>query len=424
VKEQLFQKCQSVTIGTSEKSTFQLSIKGLPPVYPLIKYQDQRYSLQFTPHMDGALMIADDTGSANLVSFEELAQSELAHESKTIYTVKLNSLMRGKVQVGPFTLLFQFVTPPPPLEVKSLPSNYRRFSFSNFDWGFAYLLLASLIFQGAPAFYMSQLPEVETRDLKVADREKFVQLAKEKRAQRLKTPPPKPKKKKKLAKDSKKKTKKLPDPTTPAKRKARRAAIKKNLMRDTALGAISGGVSLSMTSNSQLASAFKGLGLASSRGANGGSGRSPTLIGPTTGTTTDIDDNEIIGKRRPKTKRTKKRERKIKSKLQVKKADEVVGLGKLSPAQINRVVSRNSKRLQGCYESELKKDRTLRGVIKVRFTIQTNGRISSTKIVQNTMRSSVVARCIQNKIKRWRFKSKPKGGSVTVAYPFFFTPSN
>jgi TonB family protein len=425
VKEELFRKHQSITIGTAEQCTFQLDIEGLPPIYPLIRYQNQSYNLQFTPSMDGALMVSNSMGGSQLHRFEELVHHERVSPQGELYTISMEPQMRGKVQVGPFTLLFQFVTPPPPTKVAPLPASYRRFSLQNFDWNFAYIFLASLILQGAPALYLSQLPVVEVKSLKKANREKFLAIVKEKRKvqqQKLKVI----KKKDPVVSKKKTSTQKLPEPTTPDKRRARRVAIKNNLMKTTALGAVAGGVGIGLDpeSNDLINNAFDGVGLASTRGAGGGGGRGSGLIGSAQGDVAGIDDGELVGQRRAKKRAIKKVERKIKSKLKVQAADDVVGIGKLSPSQINRVVRRNSKRLQGCYESELKKNRKLEGVIKVRFTIETNGRISSTRVIQNTMGSSAVAGCIQNRIKRWRFKNKPQGGSVTVAYPFFFTPSN
>ena len=149
------------------------------------------------------------------------------------------------------------------------------------------------------------------------------------------------------------------------------------------------------------------------------------MIGSATGEAVGLGAGGFGPSQKPKRPRkVRKVERKIKSDIKVRQADEVVGVGTLSPAKINRVVRRNSKRLQGCYESELKRNRTLRGVIKVRFTILQNGRVGKTKVLQNSMNSTAVAKCIERKIKRWKFRDKPKGGSVTVAYPFYFTPAS
>ena len=49
VKECTYTTCESVTIGTGDRCTFQLNIDGLPEVYPLIRYHNKRYTLQFTP---------------------------------------------------------------------------------------------------------------------------------------------------------------------------------------------------------------------------------------------------------------------------------------------------------------------------------------------------------------------------------------
>ena len=79
--------------------------------------------------------------------------------------------------------------------------------------------------------------------------------------------------------------------------------------------------------------------------------------------------------------------------------------------------------IKECYEKELKRDPKLAGKITVGFTIETDGKVSETFIEGNTMGNKTVANCITGRIRTWRFP-KPKGGSVTVAYPFIFSPSN
>ena len=427
VKEHLLHTCDSVTIGTGDRCTFQLDIEGLPAVYPLIKYKDKRYSLQFTPKMDGAMMVTTESGEVKTLDFTELATTNLAQPQGELYSVEMNSKMRGKIQVGPFTLLFQFTTPPPKPKHRALPSGYKRFSFKNLDWVFVNIFLMSCFLQGGSFIYLTQREYKVDNVSRLEALERYVKMANIKPKTIKKPDPPKvDTKKKKVDKKGPKVKKDLPKPTTPEKRAARRTAIKKQLMSRTALGALGGGLSsaLSTETNALVEGAFEGVGIASSRGAVGG-GRGGGMIGSATGEAVGIGNGGFGQSQRPKKPRKlKKRERKIKSALKVRRADEVVGVGNLSEAKIGRVVRRNSKRIQGCYESELKKDRTLRGVIKVRFVILQNGRVGKTQILKNSMNSRTVAKCIQRKIKRWRFRDKPKGGSVTVAYPFHFTPAN
>lgn len=84
-------------------------------------------------------------------------------------------------------------------------------------------------------------------------------------------------------------------------------------------------------------------------------------------------------------------------------------------------MNRRSGALKGCYESELKKDDSLQGKIKVQFTIEASGRVNQVKVVENTL-NATVGQCVTAQIQRWRFPS-PEGGDVTIVYPFVFSSS-
>ena len=96
----------------------------------------------------------------------------------------------------------------------------------------------------------------------------------------------------------------------------------------------------------------------------------------------------------------------------------------LTPAKIKLTVQRNMPKLRKCYQDELKKDKTLKGMVKVRFTIDANGRVSESQTIQDTIGSQPLARCVEAVIKRWDFKSRPKGGSVQITFPFVFAPDS
>jgi outer membrane biosynthesis protein TonB len=165
--------------------------------------------------------------------------------------------------------------------------------------------------------------------------------------------------------------------------------------------------------------AFEGAGLAM---ASSSTPNRRKANGSLTGTTMDIDENRLKGKRK-RVKVGRKKEKKVKGRFKMAKPSDVIGTGTLSQSKINRTIKRYSRALQACYENELKKDSSLQGTIKVQFTIPPSGRASRVNVIKNTIGSRAVAKCISTQIKRWRF-AKPKGGEVTVAYPFVFTPAN
>lgn len=93
--------------------------------------------------------------------------------------------------------------------------------------------------------------------------------------------------------------------------------------------------------------------------------------------------------------------------------------GRLSRAQIAKVVAAGTAEVQRCYERELIKQPKLQGKIVFDWVIATSGRVDSSRVRSSTLNSDKVAGCIGRVIKSWRFP-KPIGGSVKVTYPFRF----
>ncbi len=104
-----------------------------------------------------------------------------------------------------------------------------------------------------------------------------------------------------------------------------------------------------------------------------------------------------------------------------------LGGGKISGALagevIRRTVRRNINGVKYCYEKELKRNPKLQGKIVVLFTIGRDGRVKKARIQSTTMHNEAVESCILRMIRRWRFP-RPEKGSVTVSYPFIFTPGS
>ena len=93
------------------------------------------------------------------------------------------------------------------------------------------------------------------------------------------------------------------------------------------------------------------------------------------------------------------------------------GSGKLDGGSIKEVFKKRMKAIKYCYEKALKKNDSIKGKVKIKFTIGTAGRVTAIKVTKNTTKDKGVADCIKGKVKSWRFP-KPEGGEVTVSYPF------
>jgi hypothetical protein len=76
--------------------------------------------------------------------------------------------------------------------------------------------------------------------------------------------------------------------------------------------------------------------------------------------------------------------------------------------------------IKACYESALKRNPSLRGKLRIRFTILETGGLADIAAIENSLGSQEVASCIIGTMRGWRTPFRPSG-TVTVEYPFVFT---
>jgi TonB family protein len=96
--------------------------------------------------------------------------------------------------------------------------------------------------------------------------------------------------------------------------------------------------------------------------------------------------------------------------------------GALDPALVSKEVRARIGAVKACYERALKRNPSLSGKVKVRWTITAAGTVSGVDISDDSMGDSEVSSCIKQLVARWRFPA-PSGGSVEVEFPFVFTAS-
>lgn len=82
---------------------------------------------------------------------DELVQSGRARPWGSFHRYPLSADARGKVRLGDLTLLFQFVTPPPPVPRLQLPAAARVGWVGRLDLGFAACLVVSIVLLGVPS---------------------------------------------------------------------------------------------------------------------------------------------------------------------------------------------------------------------------------------------------------------------------------
>jgi len=118
IEERVIKQRTHVTVGPSEKSTFVLPTKSLPPTFKLFELVGNDYCLNFIEGMTGR--VALKTGISDLTALRGQAR-RIQQGPVQAYQLSLNEDARGKVVVGETTFLFQFVAPPPVQPRPQLP---------------------------------------------------------------------------------------------------------------------------------------------------------------------------------------------------------------------------------------------------------------------------------------------------------------
>lgn len=437
VEERLLRRRDRVTLGQSPRNTFVLPSAGVPRSLTLFDVRDGRYRLHFRPGLNGKLSI-----DGAVLDFRALREQKLARRLGEGYTVPLPESSRGKVVVDDVTVLFQFVVPPPAPAATRLPTSLKA-SWTRFiDWPFVTALLGSFVVQVfSLVFIVSQDYPEPPRGIDALD-DRFVSMLVSEppppEEQEEKEEPVEEKEKEKVPEKKKpepeKEKKPEPEPKTPeeiAKRQAEdMRRMQKAVQEKTILGAIGtlGGDGPGTfvdtlkdgATDVAMAEAFDGTKGIAMGGTNDGDGRQ---VGAEAGSVAGIDDGALEARpRKAVTTEKKGREVDVRGSVAVKSPTESFGTGALDMKAVSKVVNRRKRSVQGCYEKELKRNPDLSGKVKVQFTVLESGRVGDVQLLEDTIGDDGVGKCIVRQVKRWRFP-KPEGGSVTVTFPFLFTPS-
>lgn len=98
--------------------------------------------------------------------------------------------------------------------------------------------------------------------------------------------------------------------------------------------------------------------------------------------------------------------------------------GYRDPKEIERVIEQNQPMIEHCFRKEARRNQHLKGFVKVEFRISFEGCVipESIRIVNSTVRSRKVEKCIKNYIRRWRNFSRldEEMGIARVVQKFVF----
>ena len=95
----------------------------------------------------------------------------------------------------------------------------------------------------------------------------------------------------------------------------------------------------------------------------------------------------------------------------------------IDSAGVTKVINVSRAAIKRCYDKALTSNPMLKGKLSVKITINEQGRVSRTDIVDDSLHDAEVSKCVKGVIGRLRFP-KPAGGSASVTFPFAFDPKN
>jgi TonB family protein len=437
VEERIVRQRETVSVGTSEKNHFILQAPHLASRFELFQLVGGDYILNFTEHMTGRVGLA-----GGVQDLAQLRSSGSARHAGTHWQVKLNEASKGKVVIGETTLLFQFVTPPPPMPRPQLPAAARGGFVKGIDWlftafiVFSYMALfgfiiylenadwpidegivsvperaARLIFQEPPP--PEPEPEVVDEEGEVEDEGESEQVVQQQAPSKSGEAGP------------------ATDPGAAAEARARIAQEAAAQAEAMILGALGSGGALAdvlaggaVTGNmEEILSQAAGVGVASgsasgalrTRSGGGGSGQAGALgsLAQAGGgsATQAVATGQV-------------KERQIRGNINLGSGGDVGGAGVFDANQVVRQIRARLRAIQACYENELRKNPTLAGKVTVQFTIEERGNVTGARATENSTGSDAVASCVVGTIARFRFNPGPEGGSVAFSYPFVFQPQN
>ena len=429
VEERLVRKREHVTIGQSSRNMFVVPSDALPRQWLLFEITPRGYVAHFADAMDARIAVGNE-----IISLAQLKQSGKIRRHGHSWVMVLDERSRGKITVGDMTILFQFVTPPPPQPRPQLPASVRGSMTSDLDWVFTTIAAFSFIAHLALIIYLRSVDWPRKPDIEeIPDR--FVQMVVKKQEK----PPEvvqKPEEKKE-EEDKGKEKKEEPKPAGPPKKKPEMSAEEKarldaerrarlaEQVRNTGIlkllgakadgeGSIADVLGKGDVDRDQ-EKAFQGVGGltvatgdAALRGVKSGTGG--------TGKVADISGLRGGGKIAGGETGQGASERRV---VGVVKSEPPSVDGELDPNIVTREVKARMGAIKACYDRALKRNPNISGKVSVRWTITGAGTVSGVDIDQDTMGDSEVSSCIKSNIAKWRFPA-PSGGSVEVSFPFVF----
>jgi outer membrane biosynthesis protein TonB len=431
VEERLVRKRENITIGQSAKNTFVVPSDALPRHWLLFEVSGNRYVAHFSEGMDARIAVGSE-----IISLSQLRQSGKIQRRGHSYLLPLDERSRGKIVLGDMTILFQFVTPPPPQPRPQLPASVRGSITSGVDWFFTTIAAVSFLAHLLMVIYLRNVDWPRKPDIEeIPDRfVKMVTMQPKKEEPKKEEAKSDEKAEEKKA-DTSEKKKAAPEEKKPkhemteeekARAEAERRARLAEKVQSTGLLKLLGAKADGSGSLADVLGkgdvdrdqekAFQGIGgvgVASGSDAalrgikTGGSGSGKVAtVGGLRGGGAIVGGGTGVGPG----------EKKISG---IVKSEAPAVDGDLDPSIVSKEVRSRLGAIKACYERALKRNPNLSGKIVIHWTITAAGTVSGVDVETDTMGDNEVSSCIKSLIARWRFPA-PSGGSVEVSFPFVF----
>jgi outer membrane biosynthesis protein TonB len=439
VEERLVRKREDITIGQSAKNMFVVLSDALPRNWLLFEASGTQYVAHFSDGMDARIAVGNE-----IISLSQLKQTGKIQKRGASWVLPLDERSRGKITLADMTILFQFVTPPPPQPRPQLPASVRGSAFSDMDWFFTTIAAASFLFHLIFVIYLRNVDWPRKPDIEeVPDR--FVKMVKieEKKPEE-----------KKVVEEKKTEEKKEAEKPKGEEKKAQPQVAKRELTPEEKAKAAEEKARQDAERRARLAEQVKSTGLLKLLGAKaegegsiadvlgkgdvdrdqekafqgvGGVGvasgndqlRGIKSGGSGSGRVADVGGLRGGGSIAGGGTGAAATEKTVKASL---KTEAPAVDGELDPNMVAKEVKSRLGAIKACYERALKRNPNLSGKVVIHWTITQAGTVSGVDVEQDTLGDAEVASCIKALVARWRFPA-PSGGSVDVSFPFVFQSS-
>src|ERR1700722_17915247 len=191
VEERRVRKRENITIGQSAKNMFVVPSEALPRNWLLFEASGSQYVAHFSDGMDARIAVGNE-----IISLSQLKQTGKIQKKGSSWPLPLDERSRGKISLADMTILFQFVTPPPPQPRPQLPASVRGSPLTGVDWFFTTIAAISFLLHLTLIIYLRNVDWPRKPDIEAIP-DRFVQMA-------MKKPEEKKPEKKKGADEEKK----------------------------------------------------------------------------------------------------------------------------------------------------------------------------------------------------------------------------